>query len=1301
MRSHRTLDTRTSRFIGSLFVGLCWSLVSEPLVAGPYSVDDLEFFEKRIRPVLAAECFSCHSREAKKLKGGLYLDTRVGVLRGGDSGPAAKEGHALESRLVTAVEYDDVDLQMPPKSRLSAQAIADLKTWVDRGLPWPDEAAPEDTVDRESFDLAARRASHWAWQPVKPVTPPEVRDVRWVKNPVDAFILDKLEANGVAPAPEASRRSLARRLYLGLTGLPPSPDQLATYVSAYGHGAYERLVDDLLGSPFFGERWGRHWLDLVRYAETMGHEFDYQIPFAWRYRDYVVRALNQDVPYDQLVREHISGDLLPTPRLRPDTGTNESVIGTGFYWLGQQVHSPVDIEMNQLDVIDNQIDVLSKTFLGMTVSCARCHDHKFDAISTKDFYAFYGVLSSSRYHEAAIDAPVVWGRSAADLQDARAEVRALAEADWSRGGQHLAQYMMTGMSVYLGEESGQPEVAIASPDRVWEDFESKGVERWTGAMELFLSQTSSPSEGGHENHFLSSKVGAPHQAQAGKGEVLSAPFIVDRDFLHFLVAGGSDQRRTTVNLLIDGKRVRTAAGRRDERFRPVRFSVAEFRGAEARLEMRDGHEGPWGFISVDHIVMSDREEVFGHQNRMLPDLGVIHATAEKAKLDPATLEAWIVALDESVSQQGAHPLTALTRRAGRGPFVAEASEQGSEQGLKTLVANKEARSANYHTMADAAQGSFASWFGDGPAMEHALTKPGELLLAGAGSNLSLATRPMIHSARLSRRFQGSLRSPDFKIHDRYVHVLVAGEESRVNLVIENFNLIRSPIYGGLKKVLNHSDLRWVTFDLEMWEGLDAYMELKDTESGDLAGRSRYASDGWFAVAQVVTSNERRPPAPINASAFSQSQQWASEEDFQEVLAACQKHTLELLARWSQAVVDRPNESSTDENEALSESELRWLAFLVEAKLLNGNDAESGLALADAQAAYQERALNVPPPTLVPSMTEGAGLNQVVFVRGNPRVQGEVVERGFLEAIQDNDFAVESGSRRMALANEIADSKNPLTARVYVNRVWHHLFGRGIVATPDNFGVLGQPPTHPELLDWLSHWFATEGEWSTKRLIRMLVTSATYRMLSQGDPYFEERDPTNELWHRMPVRRLEGEAIRDTILAVSGDLDLTQFGQPVPVHLTPFMTGRGRPGKTGPLDGKHRRTVYQEVRRNFLSPMMLAFDAPIPHTTFGKRSVSNVPAQALILMNDPFVIKQAERWAARLLREDPAASFQERFDGIYQSALGRLPKRSERLQAMNFVEEQRAIYGDDSEVLLRVWSDLCHVVFNMKEFIFLD
>jgi len=340
----------------------------------------------------------------------------------------------------------------------------------------------------------------------------------------------------------------------------------------------------------------------------------------------------------------------------------------------------------------------------------------------------------------------------------------------------------------------------------------------------------------------------------------------------------------------------------------------------------------------------------------------------------------------------------------------------------------------------------------------------------------------------------------------------------------------------------------------------------------------------------------------------------------------------------------------------------------------------------------------------PAILDGNGVDQHVLLKGAAARRGDLVPRRFLEAIDGADQSVFPAhtSGRRELADRVLDADNPLTARVAVNRGWHWLFGRGLVPTPDNFGVLGEAPADPAaraLLDALAVRFREEG-WSVKKLVRDIVTSATWRMSSTTDPQARLADPRNLLFPHPPLRRLDAEAIRDTILAVSGRLDRTLGGPPVEVFLTEFHDGRGRPA-SGPLDGAGRRSIYTRIRRNFLPGFLTAFDMPVPFQAMGRRNVTNVPAQALVLMNDPFVAEQATLWARRVLADAPTAP-ETRIAGMYRDAFARDPTNDELAAARAFVEAQTAAHGGafaSDQRQEAAWADLAHALFNAKEFIF--
>jgi hypothetical protein len=342
---------------------------------------------------------------------------------------------------------------------------------------------------------------------------------------------------------------------------------------------------------------------------------------------------------------------------------------------------------------------------------------------------------------------------------------------------------------------------------------------------------------------------------------------------------------------------------------------------------------------------------------------------------------------------------------------------------------------------------------------------------------------------------------------------------------------------------------------------------------------------------------------------------------------------------------------------------------------------------------------IPDPTLALAIADGTGENEAVLIRGNHRNPGVLVPRRFLEVLGAADQAtVAAGSGRLELARRMVDPHaNPLLPRVLVNRLWQHHFGEGLVRTVDDFGVMGQKPSHPELLDWLAAEFIARG-WSIKAMHKLMVTSSSYRMSSalRGDA--DRLDPANVYLHRMNVRRLEAETIRDALLAVSGRLDAAMFGPSVPAYLSPFMEGRGRPEYSGPLDGDGRRSIYLSVRRNFLSPMFLAFDAPVPFSTMGRRNVSNVPAQALTLMNDPLVSQLARRWADRLLAGSQEANH-DRITRLFETAFNRPPAGDEASRCLTFLRSRPAT--SHAGVDPAAWADLCHVLFNVKEFIYIE
>ncbi|MBI3410282.1 MAG: DUF1553 domain-containing protein [Planctomycetes bacterium] len=602
------------------------------------------------------------------------------------------------------------------------------------------------------------------------------------------------------------------------------------------------------------------------------------------------------------------------------------------------------------------------------------------------------------------------------------------------------------------------------------------------------------------------------------------------------------------------------------------------------------------------------------------------------------------------------PLSADTLKARRHAAVAN---------LQVRLKREDRNLAQAIVYADARNDSFKAWTLSGEAWRNLATSQTTPLLADQA----------LHSARLSSKLQGTARTPTFLISKKRIHYHAAGSQSTVRLVLDGLHLIQEPIYGGLTFKLESKDMRWFTQDVSMWLGHRAYIEILDD------------GPGHAVLDRVIFSDESPPPESPNTlllKLLEDEKATASEE----LKAKYRAELGAIIKSW--------------ETGALLEGPELWARVELLNWMLHAAKIDPCRIDLPAQKElvheFRKLEADLPAPRRALAITDGTAVNENVLLRGNHKKLGEVVPRRFLEVFGGTEQAPpEKGCGRLELARQMVDPKRtPILPRVIVNRLWKHHFGDGIVRSPDDFGVLGQTPTHPNLLDFLASEFI-KGGWSIKKMHRMMVLSSTYQMASRADPPADEADPDNKLLHRMPVRRLDAEAIRDAMLAVSGRLDRTLFGPSVPPHLTPFMLGRGRPGASGPLDGDGRRSIYLGVRRNFLNPMLLAFDYPTPFSTMGRRSVSNVPAQALTMMNNDFVLQQAESWGKKVLAGNGRTA-RARLNQMYVAVFGRPPSEVESTQAQAYLEEQARIHGRSDAP--RAWTDLAHVLFNVKEFIFI-
>ena len=1223
-----------------------FSLLSIP--AFVFAADaKLQFFESKVRPILAEKCYECHSARSGKTKGGLRLDHIDLILEGGDSGPAIKVGDSKNSLLVEAIHYQDPDFHMPPKGKLSKEAISDLENWINDGAAWPKESVPNlsSKSERSSFNLAKRKKEHWSWQPITSPTIPVIESTQNL-HPIDQLIREKIAHAGLLPSKSADKRTWLRRVTFDLTGLPPTLSEIDNFLSDNSDNSYQTVVDRLLESPHYGEKWARHWMDLVRYAETCGHEFDYPLENPHEYRDYLIRAFNQDIPYDQILQEHVAGDLMTSPRLNPEEKFNESIIGTGFWYFHEAVHAPTDPKVDNADRMENQLDVFGKTFLGLTIGCARCHDHKFDAISEKDYYSLAAYMQGSNRQEYPLDAGGKRKEIAEQIEDlcrtAFTSITAGANDVFSKippskywqAALHLTQ------STYedAGEESNQTGILIA-------DFEN-GFGSWKRGGNAFEKARHKKSNDiksvvGYSGMGWVSSFNKDTKKSFGS---LSSPKLkVNHRFLNFLVGGGQFNE-VGVELWADGKRVIVSRGENSDKLVQKSWDLEDYYQKEIEIRIVDQATGRWAHVHADQFEFSNKP-LSERIDKPVPPLSVLEIYSQKNNFNTRTLLSWCMHFNKL-------------------------------ENLRSLSQNYESAKNNYAGLSNAEENflqnslSFANftssklpqgWKFTGEAF-----KPrGPHILSSEESSL-LAYPSVLSSNALGEKRIGNLRSPLFKIEHDHVLIKAKSRKTFIRLVIDNYHMVKYSglLFGGtsIKEANSEDDFKWFTLSPKKYKGHWAYLEFVDR-----------GADAFIEIDQVRLANSgigRRPDSKFSHLLRDDN---VNGSNLPEFLDAFLKNAFPKIKA-----------------EDFSSEEFSFLNYLHSENLL---PYENKNIFDQLLSEVKELDSKTPRERYVLAMAEGSKFPGNVYVRGSPHNLGDPVHGRNLTALGG-----QSGSR-LDLAQQLTSSDNPLVARVMANRIWLQFFGRGIVPTPDDFGPMGQEPSHPKLLDWLSADFR-ENNWSIKSLIRKIVLSQTYRQSSISNPSNDPKivktvDPQNILLHKMPIRRLQAEAIRDSILSFSGRIDKKLFGPSIPVYKTAFMTGRGGK-KNGPLDGAGRRSIYGSVFRNFLSPFMLAFDQPAPFGTKGRRSVSNVPAQSLALLNDPFIISQC-----KLIGRNTVISKKPRPEAVntlYETITGKLPNLEAKQKLLTFLDTQSNGLGGMSE---QVWSDLAHVLINSKSFLFLN
>jgi cytochrome c553 len=1097
------------------WTGLAWAAGPDAgkAAASTASARGVEFFEKEVRPVLANQCFSCHGPQLQQ--GGLRLDSREALLKGGKRGPALSGGAFRDSLLLKAVRHEG--LQMPPNSKLSEREIQALDTWLAMGAPWG-ATAPGRTAGRGTWpEIVEAGRRWWSLQPVRKPAMPAVRNRAWSSSPIDLLLLSRMEAKGLKPAPPADRASLARRAYLTLVGIPPSPEETAAFLADTDPRAYERLVDRLLASPHYGERWARHWMDVVRYGETHGYEWNYEIRDPWRYRDYLIRAFNADVPYDQLIREQIAGDLLPQPRWNREERFNESRIGTAIFAFGEAGHD-VFREIG-LDVLDNQLDTVFKAFQATTLSCARCHDHKLDPFSQKDYYAVFGVLASSRQVVHSLDHPEANAQVQSRLRSLKDEIRREVARGWLTEARAAAQYL-------------------------------------------------------------------PAAQEAVEGRAPAA-------------------------------------------------------------------EG----------------------------------------LDPALLQRWQALLKKSRSGLE-DPLMAweAVRKAAPGAAAAAWTAE-KERGDKEIRDRAEFNRKNFRVLGDFRGQVDPAWKADGAGLAEGPRRSGAFTVALDGDRAINAVLPAgLYTHLLSDRLNGILLSPDLPKDRPNISLrVVGGKSSFIRTIPDHRQLtdagreLRQEQPGWIRVSPSSRDERTFLELVTHWHNP------RYEGGGNSRRRQQQQRDpdagSFFGVTQVVASSGGENPRDELPQLARLLAAGAPEDRDGAALR---------YAGWLEAAVRAWSEDRADD------ADVATLAWALQNGLL-GNAAKSSPALEQAVTAYRTAEKELQPARVVSGLAEAMPIGDApVYLRGDFRQVGEPAPRRMPEVLRVGRWstwrAPASTSGRLELAEQIAARNNPLTARVMVNRVWHWLFGAGLVRSTDDFGHMGDPPSHPELLDHLAGSFAAGG-WSVKRLIREIMLSQTFRQDSQASPRTAHADPENTLLSHFPARRVEAEVIRDSILAVSGRLDRKLYGPSINPYR--FREMPERKLVSGPLDGDGRRSVYTRITLMEGPPFLGAFNLPEAKIAQGRRDVTNVPAQALTLLNDPFVHAQADVWAGKLTG-GMDGSVEARLDRMFQAALCRPARPGELLRFAAYVRDLAEQHRVETAGVLQsrtIWKDVAHALFNLKEFIY--
>ena len=1118
----------------------------------------LDFFEAKIRPMLVTHCYECHSAESagkKKLKGGLLLDSRQGWQKGGDSGPAIVPERPDESLLISALNHDS--FKMPPKEKLPEELIAHFTRWIEMGAPDPRDGAA--IVATSEIDIEAGR-THWAFQPLTNPAAPELNNAEWTRTPVDQFVLARQQAEGIVPNSIADSRTLARRAYFDLVGLPPTPEDLETFVrdaAANPADAYERLIDTLLANQSFGERWARHWLDITRFAESNGYAFDGDRPNAWHYRDFVIRALNSDMPYDEFVRLQIAGDLLTDLNVQTTdaalTAVN-NIAATGLLVAGTYTtqQTQKERERSRYEQLDDIVSTLGTSMLGLTVGCSRCHSHKFDPLPQFDYYRLSSCFANVGFADTSINMqPEAFNKAKSDFDAAHAP---LLEARAKHEQEHLPDRLKKWLANHVPES---PASATSLTLDVWQHIGPFPAESLEKAFEQrFAPENSIDLTATYLDGTLKWtpqpdwKDATVHNTLLGDS---SANYL-------FRVIESSDEQAVVslslgqddaIKVWVNGEQVLTnltsggaAAGQNT-----VQVTLRKGRN-EVLMKIVNG-AGPSGFYFAATPVKSTVLADLGHWQHV----GPFSSTGFDAAFD----QTFSPELDTDVTKSFDD---------GKLRWTEQATWNDGEAHNDKLSGTN---CANY--------------------LLRIIESPQpQVLMLSLGSDDGI--KVWINGREVLSKKVGR-------------NVAAAGQETAtIQLAAGRNELLMKIVNGGGATGFYFSASTAAT-PTDIAAIVDAVADQRDdAQKQKLADWYKGFDSDWLKLNQIVTRHDIQAPKP----------------ELKNVFAA----------------------------------------------RVNGTTYQFG---EDTYKVYHLR-------------------------RGNADNKQDEATPGFLQVLMRTDrqekqwladaTADKMRPGRLGLADWLTDVEHGgghLLARVIVNRMWHHHFGRGIVATPSDFGTRGEKPTHPELLDWL----ATElirGGWKLKPIHKLIMTSAVYMQAGDVTESGARKDPENLLLWRRSSRRLEAESIRDSLLAVSGTLDRKMFGK-------------------GTLDqNSTRRSIYFTVKRSQLIPMLQLFNAPDTMQGIASREESTVAPQALVLLNSSIIRDHATKFAAQV-RPNTETSIEQTIERAYQMALSRPATPTEQTSMQKFIQQQQKSRETDANAEALAVRDFCHLILCMNEFVYID